>query len=673
MSYRGLVLPPAAVTFVEKGGRDLPLALAGVTEPMEAGRPLRLVGPSGQSLGLALADPENERLRVMARADEAVDALGPAFFAARVERALALRRTLGLVGERSAFRLVHGAGDGLPGFAMDVLAPWAVLYVYSRAFVPHGQLLAQAAIDQAGLRGVVVKVRSRGAASQQRVKQEAVGEAPPETLVVEERGVPFEVHPDRGLNTGLFTDMREHRHGLARFVAGQAVLNGFAYTGTLSVVAARAGARSVTTVDLSSGVLGWARDNFRLSGLDPFATPFRFEANDVGRFLDDEARAEPALRRDPARPARLLGRARSDLRHRPRLPGPDRAGHPTAHRRRAPLARLQRAHEPPPGPRRGRLPTGPARRHAAGDGQPAPRPPDASPPSRKTATCRSASSGWSEPGAGSPVPSGEGRMIPGPCAQLSCSSLSPPSPSRLLAEEAAPAAVVPGRVTPLFNGKDLSGWEADVPARDTDKNAPASFVVRDGLLVSLGKPEGHLRDHDGLPGLPPRGRVPLPGQGRQLRRPRARLAPARPLQDVPAVDRGADEQRGRRRLLVHPGEHRGARHGEAPPAQGRREMGRRRGRRPPHPQPDRRLREAARAVEHHGHRGPRPERKVWVNGDLVNDGFTPRPTSGKIALQAEGTEVEFRKVEIGPLAPADEVAQIAGALTPCPRALACSR
>ena len=60
-----------------------------------------------------------------------------------------------------------------------------------------------------------MKVRSRGAASQQRVRQEIVGEAPPPTLVVEERGVPFEVHLDRGLNTGLFTDMREHRHGLA--------------------------------------------------------------------------------------------------------------------------------------------------------------------------------------------------------------------------------------------------------------------------------------------------------------------------------------------------------------------------------------------------------------------------------------------------------------------------
>ena len=44
----------------------------------------------------------------------------------------------------------------------------------------------------------------------------------------------------------------------------------------------------------------------------------------------------------------------------------------------------------------------------------------------------------------------------------------------------------------LFNGKDLSGWDVDVPARDNDPDAPPSFIVRDGKLVSLGKPEGHL-------------------------------------------------------------------------------------------------------------------------------------------------------------------------------------
>ncbi len=44
----------------------------------------------------------------------------------------------------------------------------------------------------------------------------------------------------------------------------------------------------------------------------------------------------------------------------------------------------------------------------------------------------------------------------------------------------------------LFNGKDLAGWHADVPAADNGAKVEPSFVVKDGILVSQGKPEGHL-------------------------------------------------------------------------------------------------------------------------------------------------------------------------------------
>ena len=45
---------------------------------------------------------------------------------------------------------------------------------------------------------------------------------------------------------------------------------------------------------------------------------------------------------------------------------------------------------------------------------------------------------------------------------------------------------------PLFNGKDLIGWHADVPEKDTNPQVRNSFIVRNGMLVSLGTPEGHL-------------------------------------------------------------------------------------------------------------------------------------------------------------------------------------
>ena len=44
----------------------------------------------------------------------------------------------------------------------------------------------------------------------------------------------------------------------------------------------------------------------------------------------------------------------------------------------------------------------------------------------------------------------------------------------------------------LFNGRDLSGWHADVPEMDDDPSELSPFVVRNGLLVSLGTPGGHL-------------------------------------------------------------------------------------------------------------------------------------------------------------------------------------
>jgi hypothetical protein len=44
----------------------------------------------------------------------------------------------------------------------------------------------------------------------------------------------------------------------------------------------------------------------------------------------------------------------------------------------------------------------------------------------------------------------------------------------------------------LFNGKDLTGWHMDVPSLDNNPQGTKPFIVRDGYLVSLGTPGGHL-------------------------------------------------------------------------------------------------------------------------------------------------------------------------------------
>ncbi len=44
----------------------------------------------------------------------------------------------------------------------------------------------------------------------------------------------------------------------------------------------------------------------------------------------------------------------------------------------------------------------------------------------------------------------------------------------------------------LVNGTDLSGWHIDVPAMDTNPDTINPFIIRDGMLVTLGEPAGHI-------------------------------------------------------------------------------------------------------------------------------------------------------------------------------------
>jgi 23S rRNA (cytosine1962-C5)-methyltransferase len=177
---------------------------------------------------------------------------------------------------------------------VDAYGPFLVLYVYARGLKDWGRRLAEAIAGAVGgkqtaagtplLRGILLKVRGKDSARPGKPDQDVVwGEEPPEKWIAYEGEVPYEVHLLAGLNVGLFTDMREHRQGIGRFARGRTVLNTFAYTGALSVAAVRGGAREVTSVDLSSGVLKWARENFRLAGIDPEL--HRFEVSDVLRFL----------------------------------------------------------------------------------------------------------------------------------------------------------------------------------------------------------------------------------------------------------------------------------------------------------------------------------------------------------------------------------------------------
>ncbi|MFO1225679.1 class I SAM-dependent methyltransferase [Roseateles sp.] len=93
----------------------------------------------------------------------------------------------------------------------------------------------------------------------------------PEPHVVQEDGARYGVHLLRGLNHGLFLDMREGRRWVRDWAhqhPGGKVLNLFAYSCAFSVAALQGGAAEVHNLDMASGALQLGQRNHALNGLN---------------------------------------------------------------------------------------------------------------------------------------------------------------------------------------------------------------------------------------------------------------------------------------------------------------------------------------------------------------------------------------------------------------------
>ena len=204
-----------------------------------------------------------------------------------------------------------------------------------------------------------------------------------------------------------------------------------------------------------------------------------------------------------------------------------------------------------------------------------------------------------------------------------------------------------GKSFSLFNGKDLTGWHIDVPRMDTDTAAKNPFIVRNGLLVSMGKPGGHLITDAQYQNY----RLDVeyrfantPGNCGVLvhaSTPRALYSMFPKSIEVQMMHQNAGDFWCIEEDITVP------------------DMEARRGPRSEWGINGNKKRRILNLTD--GSEKPLGEWnamkieclkdtvKVWVNGALVNHGYNSTAQKGQIALQAEGAEVEFRKVMLTPI------------------------
>ena len=186
------------------------------------------------------------------------------FWRTMLSTAVDRRAGLAADDETTAYRVVHGENDGLPGLVADRYDQTLVVKIYTAAWLPHLRDVVAAFIDLLSPVRVVLRL-SRSVAGGETFGlsdgDTIVGPAPEGPVLFRERDLTMEADVVHGQKTGHFLDQRDNRALVRSMAEGAAVLDVFASTGGFSLAAAAGGAKSVHLVDQSAPALETAKKN----------------------------------------------------------------------------------------------------------------------------------------------------------------------------------------------------------------------------------------------------------------------------------------------------------------------------------------------------------------------------------------------------------------------------
>ncbi|MEK7401343.1 MAG: class I SAM-dependent rRNA methyltransferase [Gemmatimonadota bacterium] len=233
------------------------------TRPAGPAGVVRVCGANGRPLGVALWSPKSEiSLRLIERnADAVIDA---AWWRERVAACVARREPLRARG--TAYRLIHGEGDGLPSLICDRYDRWLVVQLMSAGLESQREHIVAALNAVVAPEGVLAR-NDVGLRSKEGLPLETVllsGNVP-RVIEVSEDGIRYEAAPWDGQKTGAYVDQRENRAFVGSIARGRG-LDCFSYHGSFAMHMARACDR-VIALDASAPALARARENFARNGL----------------------------------------------------------------------------------------------------------------------------------------------------------------------------------------------------------------------------------------------------------------------------------------------------------------------------------------------------------------------------------------------------------------------
>jgi 23S rRNA (cytosine1962-C5)-methyltransferase len=229
-----------------------------------AGDVIDVVMPNGRFYARGLYNPASKiRVRILTFVEEPIT---PAFWDERVAQAVRLRQRI--VSETTAYRLIYGEADSLPGLIVDRYDDLLVMQTLASGMDRRKEMLADLLCKATGGNRIYLRNDAKSRAMEGLSPETGFFRGGGETTIeVREGAARFVVDVARGQKTGWFCDQRENRLAAARLTAGKQVLEVFCHTGAFGIQAALAGASRIEGLDVSEEALSLAREHARLNGV----------------------------------------------------------------------------------------------------------------------------------------------------------------------------------------------------------------------------------------------------------------------------------------------------------------------------------------------------------------------------------------------------------------------
>jgi len=255
-------------------------------------------------LAVGLYDAESPiRVRVLhAGKPQPIDS---AWWETRLQEAL--DRRAGLFDDKTnGLRWINGESDGWPALVLDQYAGTLVLKIYSAAWFTHLSTLLPLLQNRLQPERIILRLSRniQGWASKNSPLHDGsilYGPPAPKPVIFSESGILFLADVVHGQKTGFFLDQRDNRRRVERLADGRSVLNLFSFSGGFSLYAARGGARSVISVDISTHALDELKENWELnSSLPAFQSCTHLEVQaDVFEWLKSDREKYDLIIIDP--------------------------------------------------------------------------------------------------------------------------------------------------------------------------------------------------------------------------------------------------------------------------------------------------------------------------------------------------------------------------------------